>query len=311
LFWWFVLLNLLPPLGAGHAAAAAGPAPNLTLSGERTPAVESFRRLAPPTQWNLVRETELGFRTYHPQGLLKIGDRFLLSSVEVFTPKGNRSQGIPGPRSGIGHLFLLDRDGRLLHDLTLVEGACFHPGGIDSDGKFAWIPVAEYRPDSTTVIYRLDLGSLELDEAFRVDDHIGGLAIDRSRSRIHGVSWGSRRLYTWDLAGHLVGKGPNRSSYIDYQDCKNGGPGLAVCSGLNSFPGPNGDKFTLGGLEVIDLESGETQVQIPVPLFARDGSIMTQNPFDYELDGDSVRLYFVPEDEHSVLYEWAAPVVMQ
>ena len=282
------------------------PSKPLTQPADRPSVVESFRRLAPPAKWILAREIELGFRTYHPQGLLKTGDRFLLTSVEVFGPKEGLTQGAPGSRSGIGHLFVFDRDGRLLHDLTTGKGACFHPGGIDSDGDFVWIPVAEYRPDSSTVIYRLNLTSLELDEAFRVDDHIGGLVIDRSRNRIHGVSWGSKRFYTWDLEGRLVEEGPDRSTYIEYQDCKCGGPGLAVCSGLGSFPGPNGGTFTLGGLEVIALESGEALLQLPVPLYARDGSVMTRNPFYYELDGASVRFYFVPEDERSVLYEWEA-----
>ena len=32
----------------------------------------------------------------------------------------------------------------------------FHPGGIDVAGDALWVPVAEYRPRSTTTIIKLD-----------------------------------------------------------------------------------------------------------------------------------------------------------
>ncbi len=36
------------------------------------------------------------------------------------------------------------------------DGAMFHPGGIDFDGQFIWVPVGEYRPDSRSIVYRVD-----------------------------------------------------------------------------------------------------------------------------------------------------------
>ena len=31
----------------------------------------------------------------------------------------------------------------------------YHPGGIDYDGRHIWVPVAEYRPNSRSIIYRV------------------------------------------------------------------------------------------------------------------------------------------------------------
>jgi hypothetical protein len=259
-----------------------------------------------PGQWKLARSTKLSFRTFHPQGLLKIGDRFLLSSVEVSKDPKPSNNSEPGTRAGIGHLFLFDGQGSLVRDLEIGTGDCFHPGGMDSDGDTVWIPVAEYRPDSNSVVYRLNLDSLTIEEVFRVDDHIGGLVIDKDR--IFGLSWGSRRFYTWDKAGRLLSKRENYSGFLEFQDCKHLGLGCAVCSGLNSIEGPAGRQFTLGGLEVVDFNSGVPLVQIPVPLYTPDGTVMTRNPFDFFAGRDSIRLFFVPEDNRSVLYEWEAPL---
>jgi len=298
----FALLHFSAPVTPLYTRLA--PLPSTRLEDHRE--LEAFRRMSNPSQWRLLRSTRLDFRTFHPQGLLRIGDRFLLSSVEVLKNPEPSSESGPRPRNGIGHLFLFDEHGSLVRDLKIGAGNCFHPGGMDSDGKAAWIPVAEYRPDSTSVVYRLNLDSLTVEEVFRVDDHIGGLVIDKDR--IFGLSWGSQRFYTWDKAGRLLKKRENYSGYLEFQDCKHLGSGSAVCSGLNSIEGPTGHRFTLGGLEVVDFNSGVPLVQIPVPLYTPDGTVMTRNPFDFSVNQDSIRLFFVPEDNRSVLYEWEAPL---
>jgi hypothetical protein len=67
--------------------------------------------------------------------------------------------------------------------------------------SIVWVPVAEYRPGSRSIVYRLDPKSLQVTEAFRVDDHVGGVVRDPRTNRVHGVSWGSRTEYTWTPAG--------------------------------------------------------------------------------------------------------------
>ena len=93
------------------------------------------------------RRCRCAFRTFHPQGMVKIGETLFVSSVEVI----DRDAG-----KGVGHLFKIDMAGALVADLRLGEGAIYHPGGIDYDGTSIWVPVAEYRPDSRSIVYRVD-----------------------------------------------------------------------------------------------------------------------------------------------------------
>ncbi|WP_308162560.1 DUF6454 family protein [Bacillus sp. ISL-7] len=37
--------------------------------------------------------------------------------------------------------------------MKLGEGDVYHPGGIAIDCKSIWVPVAEYRPNSKSMIY--------------------------------------------------------------------------------------------------------------------------------------------------------------
>src|SRR3954467_13223233 len=89
--------------------------------------------------WTLVSSTPIAFRTFHPQGMVKIGETMFVSSVEVL----DRDAG-----KGVGHLFKIDKAGALVSDLKLGEGAMYHPGGIDYDGRNIWVPVPEYRENS-------------------------------------------------------------------------------------------------------------------------------------------------------------------
>ena len=124
----------------------------------------------------------------------------------------------------------MDLKGNLLGEVTLGEGSIYHPGGIDFDGKDIWVPAAEYRPDSHSIIYRVDPATLKATEVFRFADHIGGIVHNTDDNTLHGVSWGSRRFYRWTLGndGKVTDatEAPeklrtlNPSHYLDYQDCK-------------------------------------------------------------------------------------------
>ena len=76
---------------------------------------------------------------------------------------------------GVGHLFKVDAKGNLVADVTLGEGSMYHPGGIDYDGRHIWVPVAEYRPNSRSIIYRVDPKTMAATEVLRFGDHIGGI----------------------------------------------------------------------------------------------------------------------------------------
>jgi Family of unknown function (DUF6454) len=148
------------------------------------PVAAALTQVTRATQWQHVATIDLQFDAEHPQGMVKLGDRFFISSVEILEPTQPCPVPCDGydrtPGRGVGHLFVVDATGALLADVTLGEADMYHPGGIDFDGRWLWVPVAEYRPDSNAIVHRVDPGSLAVEEAFRVRDHIGGVVRDRS-----------------------------------------------------------------------------------------------------------------------------------
>jgi hypothetical protein len=292
---------------AGPAAAQEGGVP------------ERLAALSRGAAWQPAGVIPLAFNTHHPQGMARVGDRFFLSSVEIIA----RTERYPAPREGLdrsagegrGHLFEIDAEGRLLRGITLGEGSIYHPGGIDFDGTHLWVPVAEYRPNSRSIIYRVDPATMQAEAMFRFGDHVGGLVRDVASNTLHGVSWGSRRFYAWPLDGagrptNLATapealRRPNPSHYIDYQDCHSVGPGLALCGGLNAYRprGSQGPVFALGGVELVDLARGAPVFQLPVEHWTESGLPMTQNPFAVAARGtNGLRFWFAPEDERTRIY---------
>jgi hypothetical protein len=263
-------------------------------SDPRSIAADRVMTLTRASTWTLVASTPIAFRTFHPQGMVKIGDTFFVSSVEVIDRD---------PGRGVGHLFEIDKTGALIADLRLGEGAIYHPGGIDFDGRDIWVPVAEYRPDSRSIIYRVDPVAMKATEVFRVADHIGAIVHNTDRRTLHGVSWGSRRFYRWTLSGGDRGVTVNASHYVDYQDCKYAGRDRMLCTGVTEFrqtrdAGP----FRLGGLDLVSLADGRPLHQLPVQLWTAAGLDMTHNPSWIEPSADGLRAYFMPEDDRSTLY---------
>ena len=269
------------------------------------------------TEWVLEKEQKLHFKTYHTQGMTKAGGRFFLSSVEILKKTKRYDHPLDGydrtPGSGIGHLFVFDpATGQLLNTITLGESDIYHPGGIDYDGRFVWVPVAQYRPDSLSVIYRIDPETLEVHEVLRTRDHIGGVVFDPTTSLLHGVSWGSRRFYTWKLNENLTGimadptMQNNPQHFIDYQDCQLSGAHQMLCSGLAKYEVPEAGTISFGGLDLVNLESGLPVHQIPVQPWIRPNHVMSNNPFYAEAMPDrKIRIYFVPEDDQSTLYVYS------
>lgn len=269
--------------------------------------VIKFQKLTPNFSWKQVAEVPLAFPAHHPQGMVKIGSSFFMSSVEVL----DRAAG-----KGVGHLFKFDADGKLLADVRLGEGAMYHPGGIDFDGRYLWVPVAEYRPNSRSIIYKVDPETLGITEVFRFDDHIGGLVHDTDSHTLHGINWGSRTFYEWPLETKetlsevkppKVPATPNPSYYIDYQDCHYAGNHQMLCGGLKNYK--NGSStFGLGGLELVNLADHRPVHQVPLALWSPTGRPMTQNPFWLESTETGLRAYFVPDDDAATLFVYEVVV---
>jgi hypothetical protein len=303
-------------VGASISAVAQTAAPGALIS-------ERVKKLTRGVQWRQVAAIPINFNTFHPQGMVKIGDMLFVSSVDIKTPTKRYPQLQDGydrdTGEGVGHLFKFDMKGNLITDLTLGDGSIYHPGGIDYDGKWIWVPTAEYRPNSRAIIYRVDPTAMKATEVFRYGDHIGGLVYNSDNKSLHGVSWGSRRFYRWALDGSGAVTNANTppeqlrvanpSHYIDYQDCKYLGGQEALCSGLNNYQmKKDGPRFPLGGFEIVDLAANRAIFQIPVELWTESGLPMTYNPFWIEPTGTGLRAYFMPEDEKSTLYIYEADV---
>ena len=286
----------------------AGQAPDL---GERV------ARLTRDTAWRQIAATPIGFPTHHPQGMVRIGDAVFLSSVEVKVPTTRFATPVDGydrdTGQGVGHLFKMTAAGALVTDLPLGESTMFHPGGIDYDGRHIWVAVAEYRPNSRSIVYRVDPETMKAVEVFRYPDHIGAIVHDPVGRTLHGVSWGSRRFYRWTLGrdGRVTNAAApparlrtlNPSHYVDYQDCKYVGGHRMLCSGVTELrQARSSPPFRLGGLDLIDLRTGRPLHQVPVLLWTPGGLDMTHNPSWFEPAGTGLRAYFIPEDNASTLY---------
>ena len=287
------------------------------LADDRATVAERVLELTRDAVWTRVAEVRLGFRTFHPQGLVKIRDTFYVSSVEVRVPTRRYPAPVDGydrdTGEGVGHLFKVDMTGRLVADLTLAAGAVYHPGGIDYDGRHIWVPLSEYRPNSHSIVYKIDPETMHATEVFRFPDSIGAIVHNTDDRTLHGASWGSRRFYRWtlDAAGRVTNAGTaperlrtlNPSHYVDYQDCKYVGSRRMLCTGLADFRQTAASPpFRLGGLELISLADGRPIHQVPVPLWTASGLDMTHNPVWIEPSPSGLRAYFLPEDDSSTLY---------
>jgi Family of unknown function (DUF6454) len=266
----------------------------------RSTIADRVMTLTRQTAWRPAGSVRIQFRTWHPQGLVRIGEAFFVSSVEV----RSRERG-----EGVGHLFKIDKAGALVADLTLGEGAIYHPGGIDYDGAHIWVPVAEYRPDSRSIVYRVDPVSMKATEVFRFADHIGAIVHNTDEGTLHGVSWGSRRIYRWKVGGERDApvRAINPSHYVDYQDCKYVGARRMLCTGVTELTqSPQAASFRLGGIELVDLAEARPIFQVPLLLWTAGGVSMTQNPAWFDATPSGLRGYFMPEDDTSTLYIYDA-----
>jgi hypothetical protein len=284
-------------LGAGLVAGVPSGAAAHPKDSALAAAITTTTRSTP---WTMVRKIKLDFPTYHPQGLARVGDRLFLSSVEIIEAPVRYPEPVGGydrtPGKGRGHVFVLDLDGNLQRDIVLGEGDMYHPGGIAVDGRSLLVPVAEYRPNSRAIVYRIDLRSLTARTAFRVNDHVGGVVADPVSHQIYGVSWGSRTFYSWTGNGRQLDRRANPNHFIDYQDCAYTERRMMVCTGLTEYANPAGAKFELGGIALIDLRSLVVRHEVPFQQYSSAGHVATRNPVHLETEGRVLRVWAAPDD---------------
>ncbi|MBU1376440.1 MAG: SMP-30/gluconolactonase/LRE family protein [Alphaproteobacteria bacterium] len=299
-------------LGLCLAVFAAAPA-----AANPAAVAEAVMGLGRDTRWTQVSVTPIGFDAFHAQGLVKVGDVFFVTAVEIL----ERTTFYPEPRDGFdrsqgrgqGWLFKMNAKGELLAKIKLGEGAVYHAGGLDFDGKRLWVPVAEYRPGGQSILYSVDPATLKVTEQLRVDDHIGAVAMDVVGKTLVGVNWGSAGFHAWPLdpTGRPTRGGgkaiSNGAQYIGYQDCHGAGPRRMLCSGVAGYRSRRDVPPTaIGGVELIDLRDFRQMWQAPVQAWNAAGQAMTSNAAFFEPTPEGVRGYFLPEDGRGNLYVYEA-----
>jgi hypothetical protein len=311
------------PAAARHRAPDLPPPP--AAQGDRI--ASAFAKLSRSTSWQLVEKVPLHFDAHHPEGVVRLGDRYVLSTVEVieptqrYQPPGTIIDGTDRtPGKGIGHLIAFDREGNLLADQRVDDGAnIYHPGGLDYDGRHLWVAVAEYRPNQPSIIFRVDPTSLATTEVLRTPDHIGGIAHDTRRDSLVGLNWGSRTAYTWKLAGDrakLRDTTANPSHFVDYQDCKYLGrphpfehPAM-LCGGIAGLRhvGPAGEtvSYDLGGVAIVDTVSMRPFNELPFQEYTDQRQVATRNAIDVQIVDGRLRLYLIADDDESDLLVYEA-----
>lgn len=307
-------------LGVGAAPAAAAPAPPAKDGNRIARYVKAVTR---DTKWKLVDAVKLQARTFHPEGIVRYGDRWLVSSVEVTEPTVKFPQGKDAsgtdrtPGKGVGHLQAFDARGALLAD-RVIGGSTpdeYHPGGLDYDGRDLWVTMAQYRPFSTATFLRIDPHTLDATPVIRAGDHYGGVVHDTARKRLVTLNWGAREGAQWRLPRRPHPRGTslpqrtvaNPSHFADYQDCKYLGRvrgerhPLMLCGGLTGY-----GAFQLGAVALLDTVTLRPVWEVPVTTLTPAGNVITRNPIDVAVVDHTLRLYLAPDDESTTVYTYEA-----
>lgn len=247
-------------------------------------AVESAAEEPRPVALPLVQQWPLELPPHHVQGLSATEDTFWVSSVDR--------------RERKGWVLRIDRETLKIvasRDVTLA--AQYHPGGIQEAKGALWVPVAEYRPRSTTTVLKLDPTTLETLSSFRCDDHLGATASDGAGT-IYGLNWDARVLYYFDEEGRLKEKRDNPTGVayqdLDYWD------GLLFGCGRAEI---DGQKVAV--VDALDPKTFELQMRYLPQGETRDGgSDFSREGFAKLYDS----FFLLPEDgPHSAVYRFGLP----
>jgi hypothetical protein len=287
------------------AQAASNGAGSGGLGGADTALADAFNGVDRNTNWQQTGKLKLNFPTYHTEGIAYSQDHIFLSAVQIIEP----TRKFPSPQNGfdrtpgkgVGHLFVMDKSGNLQKDIILGEGDMYHPGGIDFDGTNVWVPVAQYRPDSSAIIYRVDAKSLDVHKQFEVKDHFGGIVMDQRTGHLVGNTWGSRRFAEWDLRGKELSAWQNPDFFIDYQDCQYVPDSKMLCAGVTNLAqtpagGGAGATYELGGMAMIDPKSHTVIRDVPFQQWSSAGHAATRNPFKMTADGNHLTMKVAPDN---------------
>ena len=298
----------------------------------------AFINLGRTTSWNLISAVRLEGETWEPEGMVKLGDERIIVSAGEYTKAtaafGKDANGTSiimngtdrANGAGFAHLIVFNStDGSRIADATLSEigSAEYHNGGLDYDGEWIWATIAQYRPNSTATLIKVDPTTLKPTPILRIQDHMGGAIHDTKTNKLVTLGWGSRNASTWDLNKQYSLEGfstpdmvvRNPSYFVDYQDCKFvgypsclGSRSTALCSGVAAIGTSVTDYYNLGGIALVDIETMMPLVEVPIAKRSDQGTPLTQNPVDISVVDGKLRLYWIPDQDNSTLYTYEAGV---
>lgn len=262
--------------------------------------------LTAKTPWRAVDSVKLRFNAHHTQGLVKIGDCYYLSAVEVIrwphNPGGNVSGAERDKGEGKGHIFKFDSEGRLLADLPIGRGHAYHPGGMDYDGRYLWVPGD--RIPAAQLFDHLQNRSADddRDRSVRLRRLDRGHRLQHRRPYAGGHELGCPRLLSLDARrqGSVTNADvapkelavENPSFYVAFQDGQYLGDYLMLGSGLQGFRTPAGD-LRLGGWEIFDLRDNRPCAN-PGPDMVTVGRRHDKQPLRGRIDSDRPAGLFRP-----------------
>ena len=215
----------------------------------------------------------LGFFTGHVQGITFCTNYLFLSSVDT--------------KEETGYLFKVDpTDFRLLDQAKLKVGEIYHPGGISSSGGYVYLPLSEYRADSSALVFEMDPETLTPVDAFTVDDHIGAVATE-GEDYLFGMNWDAHDVYVWDIKGTQLSRFSNERD-IAYQDIEYRNKQL-YCSGIKR------SRRGEGVVDIYDFDGADLTLSlhktIEVPQVGAAQSMAKE-----AMTIKEGHFYFVPED---------------
>lgn len=242
------------------------------------------------TVWSLDSTTAIRTDVGHPQGLTRVGKDWMVTTIH--------------PDVGRAEILLLDPEGKTLKSVEVTDGPRCHPGGIhfSGDDRGTWIPVAEYRPHSTTSVILLD-GDLEIEQRFVFDDHLGAIC-DLSDGTLLAASWGSRVLYRLSTDGEVLDQRVNPSHVFDYQDLRFTSSGHVIASGV-AETNIGGTAFQLGGLAVLDTEDFRLIHEVSITAAMPSGRSITYNGFHIDNSGSTTEFHCLVDDGDASIGHWS------
>ena len=186
-------------------------------------------------------------------------------------------------------------DGGQVQRVEVQDGPRYHPGGLGRLGDTLWLPVAEYRRASTSVIQGRDAKTLAVRSSFPVADHIGAVAA--TSGALIGCNWDARTFYEWTLDGKQS-QAVEHDGAARYQDLQWTSDGL-LAGGLI------GDQ---GVVDLLEWPSLDLKERIVVGKTDR-GTVLTAEGM--AVSGSELLL--MPEDDPSrvFVHRWAGAAVVR